>query len=68
MVSWFRSLNDLSDYNPRGGKAVRRMKPMPKVGSGKGFKRGGAPGAGREGKKRAGKQARLERRASARSA
>jgi hypothetical protein len=51
-----KSLNDLSDYNPRGGKMVRRG------GSGRGG--GGRGGAGRGGASRPGKSKRDNSRSS----
>ncbi len=67
LCSHNRSLNDFSDYNPRGGKAVRRMGGGGfKGGAGGGFKGGNKSQQSRGNKKRIGKEARLQRRANAR--
>lgn len=51
----YRSLNDLSDYNPRGGKFVRREKSGGSAGGGGG--KGGGGGGGFKGKGGAGGKA-----------
>ncbi len=63
-----RSLNDLSDYNPRGGKAVRRESNTSS--DERSFKRGrGGGGKGKaKGSNRPGKEARNQKRASSKSA
>jgi hypothetical protein len=67
-----RSLNDLSDFNPRGGKFVRRDKAGGRGAGGGGagdtvsFKRGrsgkGAEGKKSKGSNRPGKEARTKKR------
>lgn len=60
-----RSINDLTDFNPRGGKFVRRGGPGGSGGRGGGAaggRGGGGRGAGGRGGQRPGKDARANKR------